>query len=164
MSDEGTRYYLEMTHPSALHPSRKGAGKVEIKQQQASDPALSRYLYTTVGQDWHWRDRLSWTDDQWCAYLNQAHIEMWVAYAGGTPAGYFELAMDPQQHVEIAYFGLLPQYIGQGLGGHLLTVALERAWQMGATRVWLHTSTRDHPSALANYQARGLRVFKQESL
>ena len=72
--------------------------------------------------------------------------------------------MDPQQHVEIAYFGLLPQCIGQGLGGHLLTVAIERAWQMGATRVWLHTSTRDHPLALANYQARGLRVFQQESL
>ena len=164
MSQQGTRYYLEMTHPSELRPSRRGEGTVEVKHQQVPDPALSRYLYTTVGKDWYWIDRLPWTEDQWRAYLKQSHIEMWVAYAGGTPAGYFELDMDSQQHVEGASFGLVPAFIGQGLDGYLLTVALERAWQMGATCVWLHTSTRDHPSALANYQARGLRVFKHESL
>ena len=53
MSNQGTRWYLEMTHPSALHPSRKGDGKVEVKQQQVPDPALSRYLYATVCKDWY---------------------------------------------------------------------------------------------------------------
>jgi GNAT superfamily N-acetyltransferase len=85
-----------------------------------------------------------------------------VAYFSGTPAGYFELEKD-KGNVEIAYFGLLPQFIGQGIGGYLLTRAVEQAWQMSAERVWVHTYTLDHPNALSNYQARGFRIFKQES-
>ncbi len=67
-------------------------------------------------------------------------------------------------NVEIAYFGLLSGYIGRGVGGRLLTIAARLAWQMGAYRVWLHTCTKDHPHSLANYQARGFRVFKKEVL
>ena len=87
---------------------------------------------------------------------------MWVAYEWETVAGYFELAMDEERSVEIAYFGLVPQFIGRRVGGYLLTAAVQRAWQMSTTRVWIHTSSRDHPHSLANYQARGFRVFKQE--
>jgi GNAT superfamily N-acetyltransferase len=64
--------------------------------------------------------------------------------------------------VEIVYFGIMPQFVGKGLGGALLTAAVERAWQMGPTRVWVHTCSLDHPSALGNYLARGFRIFKQE--
>jgi N-acetylglutamate synthase-like GNAT family acetyltransferase len=67
------------------------------------------------------------------------------------------------ESVEIAYFGLLPQFIGQGIGGHLLTHAIEKAWQMQAQRVWVYTCTLDHLGALSNYIARGFRVFKQET-
>jgi GNAT superfamily N-acetyltransferase len=80
----------------------------------------------------------------------------------GTPAGYFEIEKRPEGEVEIKNIGLLPAFIGQGLGGHLLTVAVERAWAWGATRVWLHTCTHDHPHALRNYVARGFRVCKTE--
>jgi GNAT superfamily N-acetyltransferase len=66
-------------------------------------------------------------------------------------------------NVEIAYFGLLPGFIGKGLGAYLLTAATRRAWDMGATRVWVHTCDLDHPRALANYQARGFRIFQVES-
>jgi GNAT superfamily N-acetyltransferase len=137
---------------------------VEVKPHTAAAPGLSRYLYTDVGKDWHWIDRLHWTPDQWQVYLQQPHIESWVAYLQGATAGYFELAIDSKYEVEIAYFGLLPRFIGRGLGGYLLTVAAERAWEISASRVWVHTSTRDHPHALANYQARGFRLFKQERL
>jgi GNAT superfamily N-acetyltransferase len=73
------------------------------------------------------------------------------------------LRRDDQSGVEIAYFGLLPAFIGRGLGGALLTNAIEEAWQMSPERVWVHTCTLDHPSALANYQARGMEVYKVES-
>ena len=96
--------------------------------------------------------------------MGQPNVEMWVAYEGETMAGYFELAMDEERNVEIAYFGLLPKFIGRGVGGWLLTAATRRAWRMGGSRVWLHTSSRDHPHSLANYQARGFRVFKKEVL
>jgi GNAT superfamily N-acetyltransferase len=85
-----------------------------------------------------------------------------VAYVAGTPAGYCELERQPDAAVELVYFGLLPRFIGQGLGGTLLTAAITRAWEMGAQRVWLHTCTLDHPQALANDQARGVRIMRRE--
>ena len=164
MATQETRYYLEMVRPEDLRPSGTAPVSVEVKQQVDPDPEFSQYLYATVGRDWHWIDRLPWSRDQWLVYLQQPHIETWVAYMEGTEAGYFELVIDPDHEVEIAYFGLLPQFIGHGLGGHLLTAAVQRAWEKGASRVWLHTSSRDHPHALANYQARGFKVFKDEWL
>ena len=153
-----------MVRPGDLRSSLPAPVNVEIKQQADPAPELGQYLYATVGKDWHWIDRLPWSRDRWLVYLRQPHIETWVAYMEGTTVGYFELAIDPDHQVEFAYFGLLPQFIGQGFGGHLLTVAVQRAWEKGASRVWLHTSTRDHPHALANYQARGFKVFKEERL
>ena len=86
-----------------------------------------------------------------------------MAYVSGTPAGYFELDGPPGGDVEIAYFGLLPSFVGRGLGGWLLTAAVERAWRRNPRRVWLHTCSLDHPAALANYRARGFRLVKEEA-
>ncbi len=96
------------------------------------------------------------------AYLNRPDIETWVAYVSGSRAGYFELERQSEGNVELAYFGLLPGFVGQGVGGELLTTAIARAWDMGAARVWVHTCDLDHPQALPNYQARGFRVFRVE--
>jgi GNAT superfamily N-acetyltransferase len=85
-----------------------------------------------------------------------------MALCDGTPAGYFELEEQADGNVEIVYIGLLPHFTSQGLGGQLVTLAVQRAWQKGAKRVWLHTCTMDHPRALANYLARGFRLFKEE--
>jgi ribosomal protein S18 acetylase RimI-like enzyme len=126
-------------------------------------PELNRFFYATVGGDWHWTDRLPWTRQQWLDYLNRPEFETWMLTAGGIPAGYFELEKQPGESVEVAYFGLLPRFIGGGLGGHLLTCAIERGFALGGRRVWLHTCTLDHPQALANYQARGFRLFKEET-
>jgi GNAT superfamily N-acetyltransferase len=136
---------------------------VHIRQARLPCPELNRFLYTAVGGDWYWTDRLPWTYAQWRAWVEQPTLETWVAYVSGTPAGYFELEAQAEGQVELAYFGLLPQFIGTGLGGSLLTVAIERAWNMGAVRVWVHTCTLDHPGALANYCARGFRVFREET-
>src|SRR6266480_1244057 len=65
--------------------------------------------------------------------------------------------------VEIAYLGLMPAFIGRRLGAPLLTAAIRRGWAMGAGRVWVHTCTLDSPYALAHYQARGMRVFKEQT-
>jgi ribosomal protein S18 acetylase RimI-like enzyme len=155
-------YYLEMTDPSQLLPSVVQSGDVELKRAELACPELNRFFYTAVGGDWYWVDRLPWTYDQWLQYLHRPGQETWVIYLSGTPAGYFELQGEAGADVEVASFGLLPQFVGQRLGGHLLTEAIRRAWQKGAARVWLHTSSLDHPSALANYRARGLRLFKEE--
>ena len=69
---------------------------------------------------------------------------------------------DVTAEVELAYFGLLPSFIGRGVGGALLTEAIRRAWALGPQRVWLHTCTLDHPAALPNYQKRGFRIYDQK--
>jgi GNAT superfamily N-acetyltransferase len=158
-----TTYYLEMTEAHALRPKPLRRQDVEIQQARVPCPELNRFLYTAVGGDWYWLDRLPWTYEQWRAWVEQPTVATWVAYVAGTPAGYFELEAQSGSNVELAYFGLLPQFIGAGLGGYLLTVAIERAWRMGAARVWVHTCTLDHPGALANYCARGFRVFREET-
>jgi GNAT superfamily N-acetyltransferase len=66
--------------------------------------------------------------------------------------------------VEIVYFGLLPRFIGRGLGGPLLSRAVERGFERGASRVWVHTCSLDHPRALAAYRARGFRLFRTETV
>jgi len=156
-----TIHHLEMLARDQLAPSARPTPAFQLVRAEVPCPALNRFLYTAVGGPWSWTDRLPWTESQWLAYLDRAELETWVAYIRGTPAGYFELEMQPGQNVEIAYFGLLPQFCGQGLGAALLTQAVERAWDMGARRVWVHTCTLDHPGALANYLNRGFREFKR---
>jgi GNAT superfamily N-acetyltransferase len=155
-----TTYYLQMTDPAQLKPSRHDGRGVEIRQAKFPSPELARFFYTAVGGAWYWIDRLAWTYAQWNEWLK--NVETWVAYIEGTPAAYFQLEKQPEGNVEIAYFGLLPQFIGRGLGGYLLSATVRRAWEMGAQRVWVHTCTLDHPRALAGYQDRGFRLFKQE--
>lgn len=163
MMTDITIYYLEMTDPAALRRAVSKLSGVEVRQAEVTSPELNRFLYTAVGGDWYWIDRLSWSYDRWLTYLNRPELETWIISVRGTPAGYFELERQPEGNVEIAYFGLLPQFVGQGLGGYALTATIERAWAMGAKRVWVHTCTLDHPQALANYLARGFRLYHQET-
>ena len=153
-----------MQSADELRPAREPQDDIEIKRQERPDSNLSRLLYGTVGEGWYWVDRLNWTDEEWLDYLRRPDIETWVMWSQDQPAGYFELEEENDGSVKVAYFGLMPSFFGRGLGGHLLTVAVQRAWAKGAKRVWLHTSSRDHPYALANYQARGFRVFQTEQL
>ena len=163
MKTEVTTYSLEMTNPSQLRPSRYAGTNVALTQVEIPNPEYNRFFYTAIGGSCYWTDRLGWTYEQWMAWLDRPDLETWVLYVAGTPAGYFELERQAEDSVEIAYFGLLHQFIGKGLGGYLLTSAIRRAWSMAGTkRVWVHTCTLDHPNALAAYQARGLRLFKEE--
>ena len=151
-----------MTDRSQLRPAGSGPPALELVRAEIPCPELNRFLYTAVGAGWWWYSRLQWHYGRWWAYLDRPRLETWIAYVSGTPAGYFELEWQEGDHVELAYFGLLPNFIGKGLGGALLTAAITRAWDMGARRVWVHTCTLDHPQALANYQARGFRIFRTD--
>lgn len=157
---EVTTTYLEMLSAEQLVPS--AATDLTVMETVVPCPEFHRFLYTAVGGSWYWMDRLRWTYQQWLDYLNQDHIRVWVGYVQGTPAGYFELSQQSDQSAKIEYFGLLPQFIGQGHGGYLLTQALKTAWQLTSKRVWVHTNSIDGPHALKNYQARGLMIYDQQ--
>jgi GNAT superfamily N-acetyltransferase len=171
---KGTRttvWYLEQTCPNPPRPLKTLDIPVEIVRAELPSPELSRFLYTAVGGDLFWVDRLSWTWSQWWDWLSQPGVETWVAWVRGTPAGYAELHAQPAGHVELTYFGLLPFLTGQGLGRHLLTVALHKAWTIAdrwpehqpTRRVWLHTCSQDSPVALPTYQSQGLRIYRTQT-
>lgn len=154
-----TTWYFEMLDPAQLRPKLIEHPDLEVCQTAVPCPEFSRFLYTSVGGQWYWCDRLSWSRDRWLAYLDRPEVETWVAYLKHTPAGYIELEAQPGGAVEITCFGLLPQFIGQGLGGHLLTVGVQRAWQRASRRVWVHTCSLDGPLAYQNYQSRGFALY-----
>jgi len=146
-----------------LRPDSRLPSALSVRHVEAKDYHVGRALYEEVGAAWLWIDRLSWSDAVWRDYYASPGIELHVACEGTEIAGYFELAADGRGNVEIAYIGLRQGFIGRGLGALLLIAAVERAWDAGARRVWVHTSSRDHRYALANYVARGFRIYKQET-
>ncbi len=160
MRVDETTTYLEMTGRSELIPAKTPAVKIDVWQAEIACPELNRFFYTAIGGDWYWIDRLSWTYEQWMSAIARPGHETWVAYLKGNPVGYFELDGEAGGDIELAYFGLLPQFTGRGIGGYLLTVAINQAWEKQPNRVWVHTSSFDHPQALKNYLARGFRVVK----
>jgi len=158
MSDTIVTTYLEITALADLRPAREPRVPFTLARVWIPTPELNRFLYVAVGAAWQWRDRLEWDRARWLQYLDRPELETWVAYVRGTPAGYFELERQGED-VEIAYFGLLPSFTGLGLGGAVLIRAIRRAFEIGA-RAWVHTCTLDHPQALANYVARGMRAYR----
>jgi len=159
---EVTTWYLEMLSPDELRSVERPDGACLVRAEIPS-PELNRFLYTAVGGQWYWIDRLSWDYSRWQAWLDRPEVETWVLYQRGTPAGYVELEGQPDDNIEVAYFGILPSFIGQRLGGYLLSAGVERAWARTARRLWVHTCSLDGPYALANYQARGFRVYDQQT-
>jgi GNAT superfamily N-acetyltransferase len=149
---------MEMRDRAAFRPKYLDRPDVAVKQAAIPCPPLNRFFFAVVGMPHRWGGRHTWGDAEWTAYVDRPELETWVAYVAGTPAGYAELERQDDGSVRIECFGLLPQFVGQGVGAHLLSTAVARAWAMDAAYVWLTTCSHDHPHARANYQARGFRL------
>ncbi|MGH7520767.1 MAG: GNAT family N-acetyltransferase [Gemmatimonadales bacterium] len=164
-----TRTYLELKDREQFKASFGDFPGVTIARAQKPLPALYRMCYQTVGEAFHWRDRWDWTDQQIAAHLADPCHQLFVAMrANGKKkvalAGWYELRQVPEdESVEIAYFGIVSAEFGHGVGKHLLSHAVRDAWALGASRVWLHTCTLDHPNALPNYIARGFTPYRTET-
>ncbi len=157
MPEPVTTTYLELLSPSEHNPKPSDDLLFRVRKMGIPLPSLNRYFYSEVGRAWQWTDRLSFSDDEWLEHAES--VDTFVGYYDGTPVGYFELQTQGES-VELLYFGLLSEFIGKGLGGALLSKAIDAAWALGAGRVWVHTCSLDHPAALANYQARGFKIYK----
>jgi GNAT superfamily N-acetyltransferase len=159
---EVTIYYLEMNSINELNPKHESKG-LTIREVEIKNFRLNRFLYQYVGEPWQWTDKLSHTDESWKAYAESPMVSTFVAYYRGAIAGYFELQNTASGDVEIMYFGLAEDFISKGFGGYLLTCAIKSAWSLpDVKRVWLHTCSLDHLSALQNYKARGFKIYKEE--
>ncbi|MFD5557908.1 GNAT family N-acetyltransferase [Streptomyces sp. NPDC127068] len=167
MSITVTTWSLEQTSPADLIPAKEPEGDIRIARAEVPSPEFSRFLYTAVGGDIRWTDRLPLTYADWRERLERPGTETWVAYDRGTPAGYVELEAQENGSVEIVYFGLIPAFRGRRIGGHLLSLGTARAWDLASrwpdlaptSRVWLHTCSEDGAHAMDNYLRRGFRLF-----
>ena len=139
------------------HPS----GDVTLAPERLS-PREYRSLYAAVGDAYRWRDRLALSDQELDEYFASPGVQLWVLRVAGDVAGYFELQRHDEGRVEIMYFGLIARYFGRGLGGWMLTRAVEEGFALGAERLTLHTCTLDSPRALPNYLARGFAIMREE--
>ncbi|MGB7341909.1 MAG: GNAT family N-acetyltransferase [Phototrophicaceae bacterium] len=153
--------YLEITHPNQFKPSFTQADGVRVERMDEVDLGFYRYLYQSVGEEYRWRDRLVMPKSELRAILESSKTHVFVLYVYGAPAGYVELNKQGRS-TEIAYFGLRSEYHGRGLGKHLLSYGIQKAWELGSERIWLHTCNLDGAHALSNYRKRGFKPYMEE--
>jgi GNAT superfamily N-acetyltransferase len=156
-----TLTFLEMhDRPSRSRPLPDGA---VIRRLESPTVDSYRALYNGVGGQWHWADRRLINDDDLRREITHPLVDIIVLDVAGDMAGYAELDRRKWPDLQIAYFGLMPAFIGRGLGGGFLDAILERAWDLGPSRVWLHTCSLDHPAALPMYRSAGFSEFGTEA-
>ncbi|MCD0448732.1 GNAT family N-acetyltransferase [Actinocorallia sp. API 0066] len=167
-----TEWAMEMRDPAALRPAPLPSGEMTFTLARVASPDVNRALYAAVGARVCWTDRFGWTHTDWAKWVDRPELATWLALAEGTVAGYFELEAQPDGDTEVHLVGLVPAFVGRGFGGYLVEQCVRRAWQRGrlwgdglgpTRRVWLRTSTLDHPNAKANYLRRGFAVAWEET-
>ncbi|MGE0152861.1 MAG: GNAT family N-acetyltransferase [Reyranellaceae bacterium] len=152
--------YLEMAQPPA-DPAPADPPGLRLERAAGITVAFYRYLYNEVGRQWLWYERRARDDASLAALLHGPSVEVHVAYARGVPAGFFELDRRHPTDIDLAYFGLLPDFIGQGLGHWFLRRAVDAAWAQQPRRLTVNTNSFDHPRALANYRRAGFVLVRQ---
>ena len=158
------RNFLELKDLKNLKTNSINEKKYLVKKIKP-DFQLNKFFYKQVGKKHRWIDRLSWSDGKWINYISNKNLETYIISESEELAGFFELLYNPElKETEISYFGLLEEYIGKGIGGYALSVAIKKSFEKNIKRVWLHTCTLDHPNALKNYIARGMKVFRKENI
>ena len=165
MTEKILRKYLEIKSLEDFNEVKKPSENYFVNLIDPKDFQLNKFFYKEIGKNCQWIDRLVWNDDNWIDYVSNEKLFTYVLKDNEEIAGYFELIFDENtKEAEIAYFGILDEYLGKKLGGYLLSNAIKLSFSMGSLRVWVHTCSLDHKNALKNYLARGMRVFKSETL
>ena len=160
------RNYLEIKSIKNLVESLPPKLECSIKVVKPDDFQINKFFYKNVGKKHKWKDRLVWTEKDWIQYSSDPKVETYILNVKNDLAGYFELISHfDQREIEIAYFGLLEEYHNQKLGGYLLSTAIKKSFEKkDIKRVWVHTCSLDHENALKNYLARGMRIYKNETI
>ena len=159
---EYTITFLEMTaRPSWDYPHLPVASAAALLK--AVDPPVWYFLslYDAVGRDYAWEDMHTIPEAEVADQLNRSTLYTLLEH--GWPQGFFLLEPMDEGTVDLAYFGLVPEAVGSGLGGWLLKTAILTAWDRpGTKRLTVNTCTLDHPRALALYQKNGFQPTRRE--
>jgi GNAT superfamily N-acetyltransferase len=153
--------YLEMTEPPSTPAAPLPALKLAMLHAEQPSVAFYRFLYDTVGEPWLWWERRQLSNDALTTIIHDPLVEIYVLYVGGVPAGFSELDRRHEPDIELAYIGLMEDFIGRGLGRFLLRWTIDQAWTRNPRRLWVHTCDLDHPRSLAIYQQGGFVPYRQ---
>ena len=165
MKEKIFRNYLELKSFKDFKEVKKPSEDYSVELVDKKDFQLNKFFYKNIGKNCHWIDRLVWTDINWIQYVSDEKLFTYILKEKNEIAGYFELIFSGDiKEAEIAYFGILEEYFGKRLGGYLLSEAIKISFSIGALRLWVHTCSLDHKNALLNYQSRGMKIFKSETL
>ena len=152
--------HLEMTERPALRPDPQGAWT--LRRVPSPDLDWFRDLYRRIGEEWLWFSRLQMADAELAAIIRSPMVDVHALVHQGRDEGLLELDFRDAGQCELAFFGVTGKLIGSGAGSWLMNRALELAWSRQVSRVWVHTCTFDHRSALAFYQRSGFRAFRRQ--
>jgi GNAT superfamily N-acetyltransferase len=155
--------YLEMTEPPTRAPLPPPRAGIEVRHAVRPTISFYRYLYDAIGKDWMWYERKLLGDAELAAIIHDPKVEVNVLWLDGVPAGLAEFDRRDLPDVELAYFGIVPELIGQGVGRFLLDWSVRHAWRSRPRRFWVHTCDLDHPRALGVYQKAGFRIYDRQT-
>ena len=165
MNIEIQRFYLHILSKNNLIKYNCLDTHLNVSLEKNLTLDFCKFFYKQIGKDFYWRDRLKWSEQDWLDYINNDFFKLYVLRYNNKLAGYYELLYDPKtSSMEITYFGIFKEFYGKGIGGYLLTNAILTSFDQKINKVWVHTCTLDHPNALKNYLARGMKVFKTEKI
>jgi len=165
VTQEVQRNYLEINSIQDLNEVIEINEDYSLNLLEPINFQLNKFFYKNIGKKHKWIDRLVWTDAQWIDYVSSEKVKTYVFKFKDDLAGFFELISNSEKkEIEIAYFGLLEEFQNKKLGSYLLSQAIQRSFKGSIDRVWLHTCSLDHKNALNNYLARGMKIFKTETI
>tara|TARA_B100001741_G_C16512894_1_gene580669 strand:- start:595 stop:1098 length:504 start_codon:yes stop_codon:yes gene_type:complete len=165
VSGQVKRSYLEIKSINELIEKNKPFNDLYLEKVNPPDFQLNKFFYREIGKKHMWVDRLAWSDKKWIEYLNDLKVDTYVLKHNKNLIGYYEQIFDKVKlDCEIAYFGILQEYIGKKFGGYLLSEAIKKSFSIGSKRIWVHTCSLDHKNALQNYLSRGMKIFKSETI
>ena len=165
MTEEIQRNYLQINSIQDLNEVIKPSEDYSLNLLEPTNFQLNKFFYKNVGRKHKWIDRLVWTETQWIDYVSSKKVKTYIFKYKDDLAGFFELISHiEKQEVEIAYFGLLEEFQNKKLGSYLLSQAIQKSFKENINRVWVHTCSLDHKNALNNYIARGMKIFKSETI
>ena len=159
------RYYLEINSLNKLIAIDLPDQNLIIEKVNPPDIEINKFFYKSIGKNHRWVDRLVWDNLKWMSYLKSENVYTYILKLNSDLVGYFELIKDNRLNSsEIAYFGILNEFIGKKYGGYFLSEAIKICFKLNSRRIWVHTCTLDHKNALQNYLNRGMKIFKKETI
>ena len=165
MTQEVQRNYLEINSIQDLNEVIEPTEDYSLNLLNPINFQLNKFFYKNIGRKHKWIDRLVWSEAQWIDYVSREKVKTYVFKLKDNLAGFFELITHSEKkEVEIAYFGLLEEFQNKNLGSYLLSKAIQKSFKENTNRVWVHTCSLDHKNALNNYLARGMKIFKTETI